>query len=81
VRQTEGSGVCHLAKAIEEDLRGRKTGLQKPHIPALADLAACALTTRSVNSCEWIVQLPRKECNREAKERYIRRCGINRWIV
>jgi hypothetical protein len=80
LRQTEGSGVCHLAKAIEADLRERKTGLQKPHIPALADLAACALTTRSVNSCEWIVQLPRKECNREAKERYIMRFLANAMV-
>lgn len=77
MRQTEGSGVCHLAQAIEEDLRNRKTGLQKPHVPALSDLVACALTTRSVNSGEWIVQLPRNECNREAKERYIMRFLAN----
>jgi hypothetical protein len=77
LRQTEGSGVCHLAKAIEEDLQVRQTGLQKPHIPALADLTACALTTRSVNSGEWIVQLPRNACNREAKERYIMRFLAN----
>lgn len=77
MRQTEGSGVCHLARTIESDLCTRQTGLQKPHIPALADLAACALTTRSVNSSEWIVQLPRKDCNREAKERYIMRFLAN----
>jgi hypothetical protein len=77
VRQTEGSGVCHLARTIELDLYDRRTGLQKPHIPALADLAACALTTRSVNSSEWIVQLPRRDCNRTAKERYIMRFLAN----
>jgi len=80
MRQTSGSGVSHLAKSIELDLRKRETGLQKAHIPALADLASCALTTRSVNSSEWIVQLPRTNCNREAKERYIMRFLANKLV-
>lgn len=80
MRQTSGSGVCHLAKSIELDLMTRETALQKAHIPALADLASCALTTRSVNSSEWIEQLPRTKCNREAKERYIMRFLANKLV-
>jgi len=80
MRQTSGSGICHLAKSIESDLKKRETGLQKAHIPALADLASCALTTRSVNSSEWIVQLPRTQCKAEAKERYIMRFLANKLV-
>lgn len=39
-------GVAHIAHRIEEDLSDRETGLQKPHVPALTDLVACALSTR-----------------------------------
>jgi len=52
MRETKGS-VSHIAQAIEEDLKSRDSGLQKPHIPALADLAASVLICRSVNTSEW----------------------------
>jgi len=37
-------GVAHIASIIEEDLYGRETCLQKPHITGLADIAASVLT-------------------------------------
>ena len=52
-------GVAHVATVIEEDLRDRDTGLQKPHISAIADICSSVLTTRSANTSEWISVLPR----------------------
>lgn len=39
---------------VEDDFRDRETGLQKPHVPALADLVACTLSTRCANTAEWM---------------------------
>jgi hypothetical protein len=71
--RTWDGGVAHLANAIEQDLRGRQTGLYKPDITGISDLVACVLTTKSVNSGEWIAVLPRSGCNDKSKERYISR--------
>lgn len=66
-------GISHTAWVIEDDLADRDTGLHKPHIAGLADLAACALASRSANTAEWQAVLPRKTGDEASKERYIRR--------
>ncbi len=66
-------GVSHTAWVIEDDLSDRDTGLHKPHIAGLADLAASALACRSSNTAEWRSVLPRKTGDEDSKERYIRR--------
>lgn len=73
-------GIGHISERIEEDLRDRETGLQKPHIPGLADLVSCALSTRCANTGEWISVLPRKVSDLKSKERYISRFLSNRLI-
>jgi hypothetical protein len=80
VREIKGS-VSHIAKAIEEDLKSRNTGLQKPHMPALADLAATVIMCRSVNTSEWRSILPRTDCSEKAKENYISRFLANPLIL
>jgi Transposase DDE domain len=80
VREIKGS-VSHIAQAIEEDLKLRNTGLQKPHIPALADLTATVLMCRSVNTSEWRSILPRTDCSEKAKENYISRFLANPLIL
>lgn len=70
-------GVAHVAGVIEEDLRDRETGLYKAHIAGLADLAACVLACRNVNSGDWIAILPRKTGEEQSKERYIHRVLSN----
>lgn len=70
-------GVAHVAGVIEEDLRDRETGLYKAHISGIADLAACVLACRSVNSGDWIGVLPRKTGEEQSKERYIHRVLSN----
>lgn len=66
-------GVAHLACVIEDDLAGRDTSLQKPHINALADLASCVLACRNANTSEWIAILPRKTKDDKSKERFVSR--------
>lgn len=73
-------GISHTAWVIEEDLNDRDTGLQKPHIKGLADIAACVLACRSVNSSEWVSVLPRRTEDEESKARYIRRFLSNPMI-
>lgn len=73
-------GVAHVADIIREDLGARDTGLHKPHITGIADLAACALATRCVNTAEWNVALPRKKCDAKSRERYISRLLANKLI-
>lgn len=80
MRETKGS-VSHIAQAIEEDLKSRNTGLQKPHIPALTDLVASVLICRSVNTSEWRSILPRTDCSEKAKEHYISRFLANSLIL
>jgi len=72
-------GVAHVACAIEEDLEGRETGLEKPQRVALADLTASVLTCRNVNTAEWMAVLPRK-IEEKSKERYISRFLSNSLI-
>jgi len=74
-------GVVHVASFIEEDIHDRETGLYKPHIEALSDLAASALTCRSANTAEWQSVLPRKSCDEKSQERYISRCLSNPKVV
>jgi len=69
-------GVAHIASVIEVDLYNRTTGLHKPHIKGLSDIAASALTCRSANTAEWVSVLPRKKCDEKSQERYISRSLI-----
>jgi hypothetical protein len=69
-------GVAHVACVIEDDLRGRDTGLHKSHITGLADISASVLACRSANTAEWISVLPRRIDNK-SKERYIGRILSN----
>lgn len=75
-------GVAHVAGVIEEDLRDRETGLYKAQVAGVADLAACVLACRNVNSGDWIAVLPRKtgeeqSGEEQSKERYIHRVLSN----
>ena len=72
--------IAHTSAQIEEDLRDRKTGLQKPHIPSLADLVSCALSTCCANTEEEISVLPRKVSDVKSKERYMSCFFSNRLI-
>ena len=72
-------GVAHVATVIEEDLRDRDTGLQKPHISAIADICSSVLATKSANTSEWISVLPRA-IDQKSKERYINRALSNELI-
>lgn len=65
--------MAHVSCVIEDDLRDRGTGLQKPHIAAISDLAACVLTCRNANTAEWMSVLPRKTGDEKSKERFISR--------
>lgn len=73
-------GVAHAARVIEEDLQDRDTRLNKPHVTALADLTACALSCHNVNTAEWQSVLPRKVEDVKSKERYISRVLANSLI-
>lgn len=73
-------GVAHVACVIEDDLKDRDTQLQKPHINALADLAACALSCRNANTAEWMSVLPRNTGDEKSKERFISRFLSNALI-
>lgn len=73
-------GIAHLACVIEDDLRGRDTALQKPHINALADLASCVLACRNANTSEWRAVLPRKTKDDKSKERFISRFLSNQLV-
>jgi Transposase DDE domain len=74
--RNEYGGIRHLAAVIEEDLQDRDTGLSKPQRIGLADLAASAITCRSVNTSELSNVLPRKVKSNEERYRY-----INRWLA
>ena len=69
MRKTTG-GIPHVAAMIEEDLKERDMGLDKPHIQALADIAASILAVRSVNTSELAVVLPRDVKSNEERYRY-----------
>ena len=71
-------GVFHIATSIEDDLKKRCTGLNKAKVKGLADLAATALQSRSCNSGEWMAIMPRHECDKKSKERYINRFLSNK---
>jgi hypothetical protein len=66
-------GVAHTAWVIEDDLSDREAALRPQHIEGLADLAACALSSRSANTAEWQAVLPRQTGDEKSKERYISR--------
>jgi hypothetical protein len=66
--------LCNLATQIETDLAQRRgTGLKKPHIPAIADVIAAMIATKSVNTCLLKHALPRQHCNDHAREKFIHR--------
>lgn len=74
MRYTTG-GIAHMASVIEDDLVDRETGLHKPHIKGLADLAASVLACRSVNTSELLSVLPRQTKDTQSRYRY-----IHRWL-
>ena len=74
-------GVAHISSCIEEDMRGRKTGLQEPHIKGLSDVSASVLTCRSVNTSEIANVLPRLSENKESRYRYLNRLLQNERII
>ena len=74
MRKKNGS-VLHLAKKITEDLNKRETGLSKPQLIGLADIAGSVLAAKSVNTSEIASLLPRTCKNVEDRYRY-----INRWL-
>jgi hypothetical protein len=66
--------LCSLITAIERNLQVREnTGLQKPHIHAIAELVACILDTQSVNTCVLKHVLPRQHTSDHAREKFIHR--------
>lgn len=71
----ESVGVFHLSEKIADDLDDRETGLSKPQLYGLADLTASVLASRSVNTSELAMVLPRTCANVEDRYRY-----INRWL-
>jgi hypothetical protein len=73
-------GISHTAWVIEDDLSDRETGLRKPHVEGLADLASCALASRGANTAEWQAVLPRRTGDEKSKERYISRFLSNSLI-
>jgi hypothetical protein len=74
-------GVAHIAKQIEEDLRGRETGLYVSHISGLSDIAASVLSCRNVNTTELANVLPRQVNDADARYRYINRLLQNKRIA
>jgi len=75
MRKTSG-GVWRLAEKIIDDMDERETGLSKPQLVGLADITASVLATRSVNTSELAMVLPRTCANVEDRYRY-----INRWLA
>ena len=73
-------GVSRIAKLIERDLEFRDSGLSKPQLRGLADLAASVLASRSVNTTELATVLPRKVKDLESNFRYIYRWLSNEKI-
>jgi hypothetical protein len=73
-------GVAHCAGVIGKDLIDRNSGLYASHVKGLADLAAAALASRSVNTAEWIPLLPRETGSAKSRERYISRLLSNKRI-
>ncbi len=69
-------GTSHLAASIEKDLSTRNTNLLNPHISGIADICASVLITRTVNTGEWILVLPR-DIDAKSQERYISRLLAN----
>jgi hypothetical protein len=63
-------GVAVTAAAIRDDLVRNLPRLHRKVAANIADCAAAALASRSVNSSEWIAVLPRQS-QEKSKERYI----------
>lgn len=70
-------GVAHVSSYIESDMSSRDTGLHKPHITGLSDLAASVLSCHSVNTSELASILPRAVKSDEERYRYINRLLSN----
>jgi Transposase DDE domain len=78
-RQNSG-GIRHAARPIEADLMERCPWMRKEHRAGISDLVACSLQTRSANTAEWKVVLPRTTANEASKEKYIHRVLANKRI-
>jgi len=76
MRKTKG-GIPHIAAIIEEDLKDRDMGLEKPHIKGLSDIASSILAIRGVNTSELATVLPRDVKSDEERYRYIHRFLAN----
>jgi hypothetical protein len=72
-RTGQTNGIVNTAAVIAADLRGRDTGLHRPHIKGLAALAASMLACRSVNTSELLMGLPRETQDPDSRFRYINR--------
>ncbi len=66
-------GVAHVSSLIEADRSSRDTGLYKPHISGLSDLAASVPSYHGVNTSELASVLPREVRSDEERYRYIGR--------
>ncbi len=66
-------GVAHVSSLIEADRSSRDTGLYKPHISGLSDLAASVPSCHGVNTSELASVLPREVRSDEERYRYIGR--------
>jgi hypothetical protein len=72
MRYTTG-GIAHRAAGMEQELLDRETGLYKPPVKGLADLAASRLACRSVNTSELLSVLPRHTKEADSRSRYLHR--------
>ncbi|GHU15944.1 hypothetical protein FACS189449_13700 [Alphaproteobacteria bacterium] len=73
-------GVSDLSKCIENNLKQKVPNIDQRLILAISDCVAASLTTKSVNSYEWINVLP-NICTKKAQESRIRRLLKNKKIT
>ncbi|GHU13963.1 hypothetical protein FACS189449_09990 [Alphaproteobacteria bacterium] len=73
-------GVSDLSKCIENNLKQKVPNIEQRLILAISDCVAASLTTKSVNSYEWINVLP-NICTKKAQESRIRRLLKNKKIT
>ncbi|GHT94115.1 hypothetical protein FACS1894122_10430 [Alphaproteobacteria bacterium] len=69
-----------LSRCIENNLKQKVPNIDPRLIAATSDCVAASLTTRSVNSYEWINVLP-NICKRKSQESRIRRLLKNKKIT
>ncbi|GHT94716.1 hypothetical protein FACS1894122_11610 [Alphaproteobacteria bacterium] len=69
-----------LSKCIESNLKQKVLNIDPRLIVAISDCVAASLTTKSVNSYEWINVLP-NICTKKSQESRIRRLLKNKKIT